>query len=70
MSIKQLQDGIRRAPREDKLHLLALIRHELRTGTPSRLTELQRAHDDIDAGAFVTLKQLKRVSRSQQRVGL
>jgi hypothetical protein len=70
MSIKQLENEIRRVTRPDKLRLLAFLQHELRTGTPGRQGALEQAHADIDAGASVTLQQLKRLSRAQNRIGL
>jgi hypothetical protein len=67
MSITQLREGIRRAPRAEKLRLFALLKHDLRTKTPARQAALEKAHEGIDAGKFVTLKQLKRLSAETRR---
>ena len=69
MSITQLRAGVRQAPRAEKLRLLALLKHELRTGTPARQAALDRAHEEIDAGKFVTLTQLKRLAQANRRKG-
>jgi hypothetical protein len=67
MSIKELREGVRLAPRAEKLRLLAMLKHDLRTGTPARQEALERAHEEIDAGEFVTLTRTRRRARPRVR---
>ncbi|MGH8016860.1 MAG: hypothetical protein ACREIA_01000 [Opitutaceae bacterium] len=68
MSIKQLEKEIRQTSRAGELRLPALLRHELRTGTSAYQPLWEQAHADIESGAYVTLEQLRRLSRAHDRI--
>ena len=70
MSFAEIQSELSHASLEDKLRLLAWLKHDLRTGSATRKHQLASYHADIAQGNKVTLAEFKAVSRSLDQAGL
>lgn len=70
MSLAEIQSELSHASVEDKLRLLAWLKHDLRTGTPARQRQLSEYRVDMEQGDKVSLADLKKINRSLDQAGL
>lgn len=70
MSLAEIQSELSHASIEEKLRLLAWLKHDLRTGTTERKKQLSGYQADMDQGDKVSLADFKKINQSLDQAGI
>jgi len=70
MTLEELKNGIEQCTAEERVYLMAFLKHLGRRDNPAHQAELARLNQEIDDGRKFSLEQVKRVHESLQSEGL
>lgn len=70
MSVSEIKASLQSASADDKLLLLAWLKHDIRAGTATRMRHLADANTEIESGDRISLAAFKRLNLAMDEAGL